>query len=85
MVDPLRGYELPALEEGFSLIREQPRISPTAGLQGGGSVARPCEGLYRLGRFWEGLAVCPSADALTRVEEALPAFGVEVVARAVLK
>src|SRR5215208_3951816 len=49
-VYPGDGYELPALEEGFSLIREQTEATTTGCLQGG-SVACPCEGFYRLGRL----------------------------------
>ena len=50
-VYPGDGYELPALYEGFSLIREQTEATTTSYLQGSGSVACPCEGFYRLQRL----------------------------------
>jgi hypothetical protein len=81
---PQGRHELPALEEGFPLIREQTEAT-TGCLQGGGSVACPREGLYRLGRLWEGLAFGPCADAITPMKETLGALRIEVVTRAVLE
>jgi hypothetical protein len=78
-VYPLNRYELPAFDEGLPFVGEQTEATTTGCLQRGGSVACPCEGLYRLGRLGEGLAFGPGADAITRVKETLAALRVVIV------